>query len=206
MALAMEGPELGASIHGRDAVGGGGAASPAKQSRARGRVAGGKRRPPSLPTGHLSQAAYARHRGVTRNAVWAAVKAGRIHLVGGLVDVEQADRDWVSNTDPTKQVRTAGPSTGTYNPFRVKTEDYKSRMAELKWAKEAGLFVDKDAFLAVAADRQRRALNTLQAVAARLGPVLAGISDPAECVRRIQEEMNLVARAIAGAADGKEPK
>ena len=39
----------------------------------------------------LSQSAYARNRKISRQRVWQLIKAGRIHLVNGLIDVEQAD-------------------------------------------------------------------------------------------------------------------
>lgn len=50
---------------------------------------------------------YARHRGVTLQAVQKAIKAGRIKPVDvegkPKIDAAQADRDWQENTDPAKQ-------------------------------------------------------------------------------------------------------
>ena len=57
-----------------------------------------KKRNPELVT----QAEYARRIGVSRNAVWAAVRTGRIALFEGLIDPERADREWAENTDPSK--------------------------------------------------------------------------------------------------------
>lgn len=56
----------------------------------------------------MGQREYARHRGCALRAVQKAIEAGRIKLVAGLdgkpkIDAEQADRDWVQNTDPAKQ-------------------------------------------------------------------------------------------------------
>lgn len=57
----------------------------------------------------LSLRAYALYRkdaglpGGTLRAVQKAVKAGRIHLVDGKIDPDQADTAWQSNTNPTKQ-------------------------------------------------------------------------------------------------------
>lgn len=48
----------------------------------------------------VKPAEYARHRGVSRQAVSKAIRAHRIQLVDGLVDVELADAQWTANTDP----------------------------------------------------------------------------------------------------------
>lgn len=48
----------------------------------------------------VSLRAYARHRGVNLNAVQKAIKSGRITTVGGKIDIESADKQWQSNTDP----------------------------------------------------------------------------------------------------------
>ncbi len=59
---------------------------------------------------HLSQRAYARHRGVTHRAVQKQVLAGHIHLeADGLIDVERADAEWALQTNPAKAFHVAGP-------------------------------------------------------------------------------------------------
>lgn len=71
---------------------------------------------------------YARHRGCTLKAVQKAIKAGRIKLVLAdgnkeRIDSEQADADWVENTDPAKQsvMHSAGPAApaGVQTPARA---------------------------------------------------------------------------------------
>lgn len=58
---------------------------------------------------------YARHRGVTLRAVQKAIEAGRIRVIQvdgkPKIDSDQADRDWIENTDPAKQslLYSAGP-------------------------------------------------------------------------------------------------
>lgn len=47
-----------------------------------------------------TQAEYAKHRGVSRQAVSKAVRDGRIPLVRGRIDFAAADRSWRENTDP----------------------------------------------------------------------------------------------------------
>ncbi len=56
----------------------------------------------------ITAAEYARLRGVSRNAVSKAIKAGRISVTTAangrmLIDADQADREWAANTDPHRQ-------------------------------------------------------------------------------------------------------
>ena len=51
----------------------------------------------------LSKRDYARHKGVSHTSVNKAANAGRITTTpDGLIDPEDADRQWEQNTDPTK--------------------------------------------------------------------------------------------------------
>lgn len=56
----------------------------------------------------ITQAAYARQRGVTKQAVFAAVKAGRIRLIDGKIDPEIADIQWARNTSHEHRHRALG--------------------------------------------------------------------------------------------------
>ncbi len=51
----------------------------------------------------ITQAEYARHRGISQAAVKKAVDTGRIVLLNGKVDREKADKQWAANTDPRQQ-------------------------------------------------------------------------------------------------------
>lgn len=79
----------------------GGAPAPAPRRPARG--------PAPVPAeGPLTQAQYARHRAVSREAVRKAVRDRRIFLNrDGLIDREAADAAWRANTDPGKPSSTA---------------------------------------------------------------------------------------------------
>ena len=64
----------------------------------------------------LSIRGYAAHRkakglpGGTHGAVRKAIETGRVKLVDGKVDPDQADADWVRKTDPGKQRDAGGPT------------------------------------------------------------------------------------------------
>lgn len=52
----------------------------------------------------MSRRQYAAHRGVSHTAVSKAIRTGRISVLeDGTIDPEQADREWASQTDPSKQ-------------------------------------------------------------------------------------------------------
>lgn len=64
----------------------------------------------------MGQREYARHRGCALRAVQKAIEAKRISVVDvdgkQKIDSEQADRDWLANTDPAKQslLNSSGPA------------------------------------------------------------------------------------------------
>jgi phage terminase Nu1 subunit (DNA packaging protein) len=97
---------------------------------------------------------YARHRGCRLNAVQTAVAAGRIQVLEGQVDSEQADADWEANTNPVGAMRervpppAEGPTAPAptqarerYAAIRAEREDWERRMAQLKYEEKAGLLV-----------------------------------------------------------------
>lgn len=125
--------------------------------------------------GFTSQADYARHRGVQRNAVSQAIKKGTLREclvldangVKQIGDVELADREWAANTDLTKahvEVKIAaaaraapgGPVDPDETPdLAAATERLKSAqadLAELKYAEAAGDLVPRDEVLREWAD------------------------------------------------------
>lgn len=100
----------------------------------------------------MTQAAYARRRGVSAVAVHKAIKRGRITLrPDGKIDSDVADREWAENSDP-GQVRTPAKQTadggelgrrtgGTFADFKTAKASYDAKMARLEYEKAAGLLV-----------------------------------------------------------------
>jgi hypothetical protein len=152
------------------------------------------------PRALITRAEYARRRGVSKRAVTGAVQSGRIKLVDGLVDPKQADRDWKANTDASKQVRKPGPAYGTYSPNRAKREAFAAQREELAFLRETQKLVDASEVERLYFARARRARNMLLAIPAQLGAVLAGISDPTECERRLKAKVRHVCEELAGSA------
>jgi phage terminase Nu1 subunit (DNA packaging protein) len=104
----------------------------------------------------ISMREYAKHRGVTVEAVSKAVKAKRISLTGKKVDVVRADAQWSANTQPgqmaAKKTRKArakrskqpadDATVNNYATARARREDYLARMAEVDFEERAGKLVD----------------------------------------------------------------
>lgn len=106
----------------------------------------------------LTQRAYSRQKGVTEAAVRKAIKSGRITpLADGTIDAASADRDWVRNTDATKNTggSTTGPvrlpdSSGT-TLIQAKTvnEVTKAQTGKIKLAKLKGELIDRSQAIAL---------------------------------------------------------
>ena len=94
---------------------------------------------------------YARHRGVSHQAVMRALKEGRITKEpDGSIDPDKADEQWQANTDfsrnPDKARRTVkgetAPASGPdYNVSRAVREAYTARLAKLEYEEKTGLLV-----------------------------------------------------------------
>ena len=112
----------------------------------------------------LSIRAYARHRGVSDRAVRKAIQSGRIRaLADGTIDVNDADTDWLANTDPAKQrkiiheptaidsvrdtLRENGRSSSgltTFEQARTAHEIAKAHLARLQLQEKKGCLINKD--------------------------------------------------------------
>lgn len=117
----------------------------------------------------MSQRAYARHRlelgltGTTHRAVQKALERGRIQKnPDGLIDSEEADKQWAANTDVTdgpglapssRQVpreTEAPPAPGgvTFAHANAIEKAYKAKLAKLKFEEQSGKLVSADDVLA----------------------------------------------------------
>ena len=71
-------------------------------------------------TERMSVAGYARHRGVSRQAVYRALAVGRITRDrDGRIDVQATDAQWEETTDPLRGGRRPAASTGPQAPAAV---------------------------------------------------------------------------------------
>lgn len=105
----------------------------------------------------ITQAEYARKRGVQKSAVHKAVQTGRITLINGKIDPEVADIQWAKNTNASQQrnqfaqsslVVVPGddpvdPIAGIFNlaTARAKREHFDAELSEMRARKESGELV-----------------------------------------------------------------
>jgi hypothetical protein len=176
----------------------------------------------------MTQAEYARYRGVSRQAVSKAVRSGRIVLAeDGMIDPEAADASWRRNTDPSKpsnsvagnprgavprarhsnpqapRVTTGGPSPGPdYHVSRAVRETYLAKLVRLEYEIKTGKLIDAEESRHAAFQDNRRVRDLLLAIPDRTAAQLAACSDPAECHRLLAAEIR---RACEELSDEQSP-
>ena len=150
-----------------------------------------------------SRAEYAKLREVSRQAVDAAVKSGRIAAaVGedGRIDVALADKLWAENTNPTQgehghirkrkkkdveEIVEAAVAVGI-DPNRPPTlaesktleAAYKARLAQIDYEERSGQLVDAALVKKEAFRTARITRDAMLAIPDRLSAELAGITEP----------------------------
>ena len=157
----------------------------------------------------VSQAEYARRRGVSRQYVGQMVARGLIKLVKRKVDPAQADaalaavreparperRTRASQGKPTEEKPPAGgialPATGGDLPTlllktRIKSEVEKAKLLEIKARVEAGKYVDAGEVKVAAFNKARVVRDALLNIPDRLAAMLAAESDE----HRVHEILN----------------
>ena len=106
----------------------------------------------------ISAAEYARLRGVSRNAVSKAIKAGRISTTTApngrvLIDADRADREWAANTDPHRQ------ETGSIKDFAITERRARDANAREGRRKRNGSRLRRLPARPIAAHAKKRALQ-----------------------------------------------
>lgn len=171
------------------------------------------------PTPRITQAEYARRRGVSREAVNRAVREGRISVDSdGRLDPDTADAEWTRNTTP--RGVPAGPaevSVGsqgvvvTLTEAKTKLEYAKAQLAELDLGERAGELVRVDEVRDLVFTAVRGARDKLETIPDRLAEVLVGQTDP-DVIRKklageirtaIEELMNLEFGEVDPAAEAR---
>lgn len=161
---------------------------------------------PASPT--MSQAEYARHRGVSRAAVHKAVHQGRIPMAGdGRIDPVAADAAWRSNTDPSRPGKPGAsgppvpanhvPTPGdgeAYSPLsfhdaKALREYNLASLAGLELRQRRGELIEADEVRDVAFRAARAARDLILAAPDRLAPLITGLTDQADVHRILREDL-----------------
>lgn len=146
----------------------------------------------------MNPSEYARHRGCTRQAVGRALREGRISTTPeGLIDPVAADAQWAAHSRP--RVRSRPPADTSAPPAsdgdRISYDEARRRQAiadmlqaERDELLQRGRLVWVDSVRDATARKLTAARQILLDASARLTPLLAATSDPAEIARLLDEE------------------
>ncbi len=118
---------------------------------------------------------YARYRGLTHPSVIKALRTGRIRRnADGLIDSDEADRDWARNTHPALRAPRAVPSPAQqgYSQARTVRAHYEALLMKRKYEEKAASLVSADevkiASVRIDAAISDRMLRIASAVSAKL--------------------------------------
>lgn len=163
----------------------------------------------------ITQAEYARRRGVAKSAVAKAVAEGRITLINGKVDPAVADIQWAQNTRaradsgrtaapaaadagavaPEAQNTASGPEAAQGGPAQPGYADYRAmrekadaEMAVRANLKDAGLLVERDRVQRGTFDVVRSFRDAVMVIGQRAAPRCIGLGDSREIEHVIVEE------------------
>ena len=144
----------------------------------------------------VSQAEYGRRRGWSRAYVNKLVKTGKLTLVDKRVDVELADAELAKNIDSTRSnnglaVRESAAAVGSEAGLALMEakrlhEEYKARLARLRYEEARGLLVEKSEVDREAYAIGRVVRDAMLAIPSRLRDILAA-EDNAKEIHRILE-------------------
>ena len=171
----------------------------------------------------VSQAEYARQRGVSRQYVGQMVAKGVIPLRGRKVDPAEADAALAAVREPARSERRAKPEPepapkpslpATDLPAlpqsgdlptlllktRIKSEVEKAKLLEIKARVEAGKYVDADEVKAAAFNKARVVRDALMNIPERLAAVLAAETDAARVHALLSAEIRSACEDLTGAA------
>ena len=155
----------------------------------------------------MTRAEYAEHRGITPQAVYKAIRDGRIEAdARGRIDWQKADAAWTSNTRAGTSgsappglpgtLRPAGEI--TYANARALHEYFKAQLAQLELDRQTGRVLDSTLVMNALATRLRAAYELIQGIPDRIGDNLAVATDPADVRRLLQAELDDVCHQLEG--------
>lgn len=154
----------------------------------------------------VSQAEYARWRksrglpGGTREGVRKAVLEQRIDLLpNGRIDRRAADRAWDERSLPrVDSPAGADSAAGAHlTTARAERELVRKQLDQFRLSQALRESVPAAEILDAATEAHRLTYERLRNLARRLGPVVAVCSDPAECTRILEREIEVAAAELA---------
>lgn len=166
---------------------------------------------------------YAKHRGVSPEAVSKAVESGRISTVNQdgkrLIDPARADEEWAANTQstkrhvPTKAEKAEGKTkpdvqeepgkplgAPSYAQSRAIREAYAARLEKLEYEEKIGKLISIDTVKVEAFKTARTVRDGVLGIPDRISNELAGYGDdPAKIHERLTEELVIALEELVNA-------
>jgi phage terminase Nu1 subunit (DNA packaging protein) len=136
----------------------------------------------------VSQAEYARHRGVSRQYISRLAKAGVLVMRGGKVDLAASDAVLDDRPEKVSEAATsapveAGAQATTYAQAKLADMLFRARLRKLEYETKSAKLIPTDEVKAVWFKQARQIRDKFLAVPAKLAPQLAAVSD----VRAVRE-------------------
>ncbi|XVJ69871.1 MAG: hypothetical protein HEQ39_09610 [Rhizobacter sp.] len=158
----------------------------------------------------ITQAEYARRRGVAKSAVAKAVKEERITLFDGMIDPEIADIQWARNTraraDSAKAPKGGSDTTpeaqshssrSDYDLHRTRREKADASRSEIALAKEAGELMERKRGVQAAFTAFRALRDSGMLVGRKVSTRLVPLTEPREIQLVIDAELREVFTVFA---------
>jgi len=168
----------------------------------------------------ITQAAWARRRGFSRQYVGRLVKRGVVRLIDGMVDPAEADAALAAFREPARPERRArAPRAGGSGArpgaeplslpqggdlptlllkTRIKSEVERARLLEIKAKVEAGKYVDADEVKVAAFNKARIVRDALLSIPDRLAAVLAAETETQKVHALIAAEVRQALEELTG--------
>lgn len=155
----------------------------------------------------MTQAEFARHRGVAKSTVNEYKRKGfLVFTADGRINVEQTERVLAASLDTRGGNRSKGsdeqPAATDASYMAAKTREMQAKAArqEMETRKRAGELVEREDVKVTGFTLARNAQEAVMAVADRLSPLLAAESDSAKVHEMLSDELRQACQDLAKAA------
>ena len=138
---------------------------------------------------------YARHRNTAHSTVQRAIDSGRISkLPNGMIDSDQADRDWEENTEirpkASRRQQDDDDAFGAahYTKARAVYEHFRAKLAQLEYQERRGDLISKDEVQVATFNQFRQFRDGILNIADRVAAMVAAETEPAQCHKILADE------------------
>lgn len=146
--------------------------------------------------GLITQAEYARMKGVTRVAINRHVKNGTITLFRGKIDPEVADQQLAENTATVGRGKRSTGGSMSFMEAKTKEKRYQAELAELSYKEKSGELIKAKVVEAAAFNKGRMLRDKLLNIPNRIDKKLAAETDAARCNKIVMDEIEIAINSI----------